>query len=124
VAPLTNPHGRRWRLDARPCQAPISQTPNNNQVRPTLGYPGEGPTKIATYNINGAKEKLFHVLGAAGRARIDVLLLQETHYYASTRFHVSGIQSTAKGAGWIAFHAPATATDPKGGVAILVRADR
>ena len=24
-----------WRLDARPCQAPISQTPNNNQVRPT-----------------------------------------------------------------------------------------
>eukprot|EP00962_Isochrysis_galbana_P015115 scaffold4340_cov123-Isochrysis_galbana.AAC.2 len=45
------------------------------------------------------------------------------HYYASTRFHVSGIQSTAKRAGWIAFHAPATATDPKGGVAILVRAD-
>jgi len=89
----------------------------------TLGYPGEGPSKIATYNINGAKEKLFHVLGAAGRARIDVLLLQETHYYASTRFHVSGIQSTAKRAGWIAFHAPATATDPKGGVAILVRAD-
>jgi len=60
---------------------------------------------------------------AASRARIDVLLLQETHYYASTRFHVSGIQSTAKRAGWIAFHAPATATDPKGGVAILVRAD-
>eukprot|EP00962_Isochrysis_galbana_P059365 scaffold32920_cov129-Isochrysis_galbana.AAC.1 len=35
VAPLTNPHGRRWRLDARPCQAPISKTHNNNQVRPT-----------------------------------------------------------------------------------------
>jgi len=31
--------------------------------------------------------------------------------------------STAKRAGWIAFHAQATATDPKGGVAILVRAD-
>eukprot|EP00962_Isochrysis_galbana_P031647 scaffold10301_cov121-Isochrysis_galbana.AAC.8 len=29
---------------------------------PTLGYPGEGPTKIATYNINGAKEKLFRHL--------------------------------------------------------------
>eukprot|EP00962_Isochrysis_galbana_P002832 scaffold781_cov123-Isochrysis_galbana.AAC.10 len=35
AAPLTNPHGRRWRLDARDYQAPISQTPNNNQVRPT-----------------------------------------------------------------------------------------
>eukprot|EP00962_Isochrysis_galbana_P048838 scaffold20482_cov106-Isochrysis_galbana.AAC.1 len=38
VAPLTtltNPHGRRWRLDARPCQAPISQAPKNNQVCPT-----------------------------------------------------------------------------------------
>eukprot|EP00962_Isochrysis_galbana_P016359 scaffold4672_cov129-Isochrysis_galbana.AAC.7 len=58
-------------LYTHPCSTP-----------PLLGYPGEGPTKIATYNINGAKDKLFHVLGAAGRARIDVLLLQETHYYA------------------------------------------
>jgi exonuclease III len=63
------------------------------------------------------------VLGAASRAKIDVLLLQETHYYQSTRFHVNGIQSTAKRAGWTALHAPATATDPKGGVAILIRAD-
>jgi hypothetical protein len=89
----------------------------------TLGYPGEGPTKIATYNINGAKDKLYHTLGAASRARIDVLLLQETHYYKSTRFHVNGVQLTTKRAGWIALHAPATAADPKGGVAILIRAD-
>jgi exonuclease III len=89
----------------------------------TLGYPGEGPAKIATYNINGAKEKLYQVLAAASRAKIDILLLQETHYYQSTRFHVSGVQSTAKRAGWTALHAPATAADPKAGVACLVRAD-
>eukprot|EP00962_Isochrysis_galbana_P048895 scaffold20540_cov101-Isochrysis_galbana.AAC.2 len=35
MAPLTNPHGRRWRLDARPCQAPITEAPKNNRVRPT-----------------------------------------------------------------------------------------
>jgi hypothetical protein len=38
---------------------------------PTLGFAGEGPAKIATYNINGAKEKLFQVLGAASRVKID-----------------------------------------------------
>jgi exonuclease III len=66
---------------------------------PTLGFPGEGPVKIATYNINGAKEKLFQVLLAALRAKIDVLLIQETHYYKTTRYHVRGIESTAKRAG-------------------------
>jgi len=40
VAPLTNPHGRRWRLDARPCQAPIylsdtqQQSGTSNPGRP------------------------------------------------------------------------------------------
>jgi hypothetical protein len=108
--------------------ASIYPTPKIPRYSPTfdstLGFPGEGPAKIATYNINGAKDKLYHVLGAASRARIDVLLLQETHYYKTTRYHVNGIQSTAKRAGWTALHAPATAVDPKGGVAILVRADR
>ena len=28
-------HGRLWRLDARPCRAPISQASNDIQVRPT-----------------------------------------------------------------------------------------
>jgi endonuclease/exonuclease/phosphatase family metal-dependent hydrolase len=36
---------------------------------------------------------------------------------------VSGVQTTARRAGWIAHHAPATATDPKAGVAVLVKAD-
>jgi hypothetical protein len=89
----------------------------------TLGFPGEGPAKIATYNINGAKDKLYHVLGAASKAKIDVLLLQETHYYKTTHYHVNGIQFAAKRAGWTALHAPATVTDPRGGLAILVRAD-
>jgi hypothetical protein len=103
---------------------PPLHTPVYSPVfNPTLGYPGEGPAKIATYNINGARERLFHVLGAATRAKIDVFLLQETHYYESTRYHVSGVQTTAKRAGWIAHHAPATATAPKAGVAVLVRAD-
>jgi hypothetical protein len=90
---------------------------------PTFGFPGEGPAKIATYNINGAKEKLFQVLGAASRAKIDVLLIQETHYYKTTRYHVRALESTAKRAGWIAHHAQATISDPKAGVAVLVRAD-
>jgi exonuclease III len=90
---------------------------------PTLGFPGEGPAKIATYNINAAKEKLLKVLGAASRAKIDVLLILETHYYKTTRYHVRGIESTAKRAGWIAHHAQATISDPKAGVAVLIRAD-
>jgi hypothetical protein len=90
---------------------------------PTLGFPGEGPAKIATYNINGAKEKLYQVLGATRHAQIDVLMLQETHYYQTTHYHVKGVKSTAKRAGWTAYHAQATATDSRGGVAILVRAD-
>jgi exonuclease III len=90
---------------------------------PTLGFTGEGPAKIANHNINGAKEKLFQVLGAALRAKIDVLLIQETHYYKTTRYHVRGVESTAKRAGWIAHHAQATISDPKAGVAVLVRAD-
>jgi exonuclease III len=95
----------------------------SHTVDPTLGFPGEGPAKMATYNINGAKEKLFQLLGAASRAKIDVLLIQETHYYKTTRYHGRGIESTAKRAGWIAHHAQATISDPKAGVAVLVRAN-
>jgi hypothetical protein len=50
-------------------------------------------------------------------------MLQETHYYQTTHYHVKGVENTAKRAGWTAYHAQATATDPKRGVAILVRAD-
>jgi exonuclease III len=43
----------------------------------TLGFPGEGPLIVATYNINGTRESLAAVLAQAKLARIDILLLQE-----------------------------------------------
>jgi exonuclease III len=51
-------------------------------------------------------------------------MLQETHYYQTTHYHVKGVENTAKRAGWTAYayHAQATATDLRGGLAILVRA--
>jgi hypothetical protein len=99
----------------RPCSSPAPIIPlYSSTFDSTLVFPGEGPAKIATYNINGDKDKLYHVLGAALRAKIDILLLQEMHYYKTTHYHVNGKQSAAKRAGWTALHAPATATDHGG----------
>eukprot|EP00967_Tisochrysis_lutea_P055759 scaffold70235_cov27-Tisochrysis_lutea.AAC.1 len=48
----------------------------------TLGYPGEGPVRIASYNVNGTKGgKLAAGLSQARKARVDILLLQELHAY-------------------------------------------
>eukprot|EP00962_Isochrysis_galbana_P003995 scaffold1112_cov116-Isochrysis_galbana.AAC.48 len=124
-----------------PTHAPphsFQSTHPSSIFNPTLGYPCEGPatrsprsrsTSTGTGQRQRAKEKLYHVLGAAGRAKIDVLLLQETHYYESTRFrfHVSGVQSTAKRASGrvgngldrlpSSMHRPRPpTTDPRGGL--------
>ena len=59
----------------------------------TLGYPGEGPVTIATYNLNGAKGgRLAAVLSQARKARVDILMLQELHAYedgAHLRAHIN-----------------------------------
>jgi hypothetical protein len=47
----------------------------------TLGFPGEGPLIVATYNINGMRGSLAAVFAQAKLARIDILLLQELHFY-------------------------------------------
>eukprot|EP00962_Isochrysis_galbana_P043985 scaffold16910_cov134-Isochrysis_galbana.AAC.2 len=43
----------------------------------TLGYPGEGPSKIVSYNIAGAKNKIKNVLSDANSNGVDAILLQE-----------------------------------------------
>jgi hypothetical protein len=48
----------------------------------TLGFPGEGPQAlIASYNINGVKNRPRDVLRAANERNLDALLLQEIHFY-------------------------------------------
>jgi hypothetical protein len=89
----------------------------------TLGFPGEGPTtKIVSYNINGAKDKLAAVLAAANGEGIDALLLQEIHFYSDSwdRNRI-GLHSTCIGLGWIPFVSHASHQDLRGGTAILVR---
>jgi hypothetical protein len=89
----------------------------------TLGFPGEGPTtKIVSYNINGAKDKLDAVLAAANGEGIDALLLQEIHFYSDSwdRNRI-GLHSTCIGLGWIPFVSHASSQDLRGGTAILVR---
>jgi len=46
-----------------PTLIPIYSHPSSTPPSYT-GYPGEGPAKIATFNINGAKDKLYHVLAS------------------------------------------------------------
>ena len=58
----------------------------------TLGYPGEGPVVIATYNLNGTKGcRLAAVLSQARKAKVDILMLQELHAFMRTKMgHTSG----------------------------------
>jgi hypothetical protein len=89
----------------------------------TLGFPGEGPAaKIASYNINGARDKLKAVLIAANANGLDALLLQEIHTYVDGWDTAnSGLRSTSLGFGWLPFVSPANANDSKGGTAILIK---
>jgi hypothetical protein len=86
-----------------------------------LGFPGEGPLIVATYNINGMRGSLAAVLAQAKLARIDILLLQELHFYDNGE-HLR-IGPLADRLGWTLVHSPATRSDPSSGVAIAVRSD-
>jgi hypothetical protein len=87
----------------------------------TLGYPGEDPITVATYNINGSRGSLAAIFAQAKIARIDILLLQELHFYDDgEHLHVG---KTANKSGWAMVHSPATRLDPSSGVAIAVRQD-
>jgi exonuclease III len=88
---------------------------------PTLGYPGEGPFSIATYNINGTRDTLGPVLAQARQAKIDILLLQELHFYVEGDHNTIGAEAGRRG--WTLVHSPATRVDPKSGVAIAVWQD-
>jgi len=86
-----------------------------------LGFPGEGPLIVATYNINGSRGTLAAVLAQAKQAKIDILLLQELHFYEDGEHGRVG--SLADRQGWTLVHSPATRIDPSSGVAIAVRTD-
>jgi hypothetical protein len=87
----------------------------------TLGFPGEGPITVATYNINGSRGSLAAIFAQAKIARIDILLLQELHFYEDgEHLHVG---KTADKSGWAMVHSHATRLDPSSGVAIAVRLD-
>jgi exonuclease III len=85
---------------------------------PTLGFPGEGPLTVASYNINGTRGSLAAVLAQAKQAKIDILLLQELHFYENGEHLRVGL--TAEKQGWTLVHSPATRLDPSSGVAIAV----
>eukprot|EP00962_Isochrysis_galbana_P001327 scaffold336_cov115-Isochrysis_galbana.AAC.1 len=84
----------------------------------TLGFPGEGPLIVATYNINGSRGTLAAVLAQAKQAKIDILLLQELHFYEDGEHGRVG--SLADRQGWTLVHSPATRIDPSSGVAARV----
>lgn len=122
-------------LGVRPCHStqPASKSGatshgrryGQNSPRPrltfdsTLGYPGEGPIVIATYNLNGTKGgRLAAVLSQARKAKVDILMLQELHAYedgSHLRAH-----RTATLLGWSWFAAPGETEDPASGVAVAV----
>jgi hypothetical protein len=87
----------------------------------TLGFPGEGPLTVASYNINNTRGSLAAVLAQATQAKIDILLLQELHFYENGE-HLR-VSYTAEKQGWTLVHSPATRIDPSSGVAIAVRQD-
>jgi exonuclease III len=87
----------------------------------TLGFPGEGPLIVATYNINGTRGSLAAVLARPKLARIDILLLQELHFYDNGE-HLR-IGPLADRLGWTLVHSSATRSDPPSGVATAVRSD-
>jgi exonuclease III len=88
----------------------------------TLGFPGEGPLlTVASYNINGTRRSLAAVLAQAKQARLDILLLQELHFYENVE-HLR-VGATAVRMGWTMVHSPATRSDPSSKVAIAVRND-
>jgi exonuclease III len=76
---------------------------------------------VASYNINGTRGSLAAVLAQAKLARIDILLLQELHFYDNGE-HLR-IGPLADRLGWTLVHSPATRSDPSSGVAIAVRSD-
>jgi exonuclease III len=89
----------------------------------TLGYPGEGPpATIVSLNINGAKHKLAGVLDRLARARVDVLLLQEIHYY-NDNWHREPLRALCLAKRWDLFLSPPGPNDTGGGTAVLVYQD-
>jgi exonuclease III len=73
------------------------------------------------YNINGTRGSLAAVLAQAKQAKIDILLLQELHFYEDGEHGRVG--TLADRLGWTLVHSPATRLDPSSGVAIAVRID-
>jgi exonuclease III len=74
-----------------------------------------------TYNINGTRGSLAAILAQAKLARIDILILQELHFYESGE-HLE-IRAITERLGWMLVYSPATRNDPSSGVAIAVRQD-
>ena len=72
-----------------------------------------------TYNINGSKTKIGSVLARAKAARIDIVLLQETHYYNDS-YHSkkSGLLNSIKSKDYKPYLSHATTKDISAGVAI------
>jgi hypothetical protein len=79
-----------------------------------LGYPGEGPQAfIASYNINGVKQRLREVRASPTRGP----LLSRWTWDRSAL----GLRSLCRGFGWWVFLAPASSSDVKGDTAILIK---
>jgi hypothetical protein len=87
----------------------------------TLGYPSEGPAKIASYNINGAKNKIQSVLREARREGIDALLLPEINFYAGS-WHSSrlGLSAVCNRLGWSVFACHGNSSDVSAGCAVVI----
>jgi hypothetical protein len=110
---------------------PSQRTPHTSASTPqysttfdsTLGYPGEGPQALlASYNINGVKNRLREVLRAANENNLDALLLQEVHFYQDGWDRSAlGLRSLCRGFRWWVFLAPGSSTDIKGGTAVLIK---
>eukprot|EP00962_Isochrysis_galbana_P039974 scaffold14440_cov143-Isochrysis_galbana.AAC.4 len=106
TSPLTPPPRTRTRSPGpRACMHPH---PPRLRLRglTTLGFPGEGPLLVATYNINGSRGTLAAVLAQATQAKIDILLLQELHFYEDGEHGRVG--PLADRQGWTLVHSPAT----------------
>jgi exonuclease III len=90
------------------------------KFKSTLGYPGEGPAKIVSYNIDGAKTKLASVLSEARRECVDAILLQEIHFYADG-WHSNrlGLSAICNRMGWRAFSCHGNISDVKAGCAVI-----
>ena len=112
-----DPRTGRWTVSFTP---PVWHTPRRKGRvgwDSTLGYPGEGPVRMAGLNIDGLNETrdMHRLIGQAIARRLDIIFLQEHHLQPSRARDLIG---TLARKGWgAAISSPQAGK--KGGTAIL-----